>query len=180
MIWDKYGYLTMVPREERGEWYEKTSLSNVDEVELIKTIQISKQNRAGQIAHSDRGEQVRIEMKREWTWRYGQFKNRNSKKQWRLRHESVAARDPAGPGPRDSRPWRVTQLEESHLHCHQVTVNSLLLPPFRWSRTGIQIVTVLMWLKDEFCAKILFVQLIWSIDSTFNPICRCHSYCFSI
>ena len=51
MIWDKYGYLTMVPREERGEWYEKTSLSNVDEVELIKTIQISKQNRAGQIAH---------------------------------------------------------------------------------------------------------------------------------
>ena len=30
------------------------------QMELIKTIQISKQNRAGQIAHSDRGEQVRI------------------------------------------------------------------------------------------------------------------------
>jgi len=40
-------------------------------MELIKTIQISKQNRAGQIAHSDRGEQVRIEMKREVLCRYG-------------------------------------------------------------------------------------------------------------
>jgi hypothetical protein len=123
MIWDKYryGYLTRVPRAGRGEWYEKTGLSNGDEV-------------AG------------------------------------MSQQRPGTRRGRSPGP-----WRVTQLEESHLFrgsmplLSQITVNSLLLPPFRWSRTGFQIVTVLMWLKDEFCAKFLFVQLIASIDSTLNP-----------
>ena len=90
-------------------------------------------------------------------------------------HESVAAWDPPGPGPRALKShatWRVTSAMR---FCIEVSMPfTVSLPSFRWSRTGFQIVTVLMWLKDEFCVKILFVQLISSIDSTLNPIGHCH------
>ena len=128
--------LLFLPRAGRGEWYEKTSLSNGDEVAAWVR---SGPGPAGAGAS-------------------GLEESRNLKSRICIKVS-------------------MPLLSEQR---SQVTVNSLLLPPFRWSRTGFQIVTVLMWLKDEFCAKFLFVQLISSIDSTFNPIGRCHSYCFSI
>ena len=107
--------LLFLPRAGRGEWYEKTSLSNGDEVAGMS--------------------------------------------QW-----------PAGAG---AQGLEESRNLKSHI-CNALKFRCLLLPPFRWSRMGFQIVTVLMWLKDVFCAKFLFVQLISSINATLNPIGHCH------